>query len=603
MILYILYSFIVAFFIVYFFNLINYIYNKKSIPKNYKIKSKPYNLRKEFIPNYRNKFNTKKIPENIDTIIIGSGIGGLTCAALLSRVGQKVLVIEQHDVAGGTTHMFDDHGVEHETGVHYIGNINKRNIIFKEIMKNPIEWDKMGKETDGVYDEIVIEDRIYKFRAGENNFINDLVEKFPNEKQSIKNYIEFVKKIAKKDMFFNLKILKPLWLQNILLKYLCKDFYDIVGKTAYDVVSSFTKNEELKAVLLGQFGDYGSNPKENSFFLHASIVNHYLEGGYYPKGGPVEIAKRIIPTIEESGGCVLVGKKVNKILIDSNNNAYGIEMEPMTSTNNIGIVIKANNIVSGAGVRTTYETLLDSKYKKLHGVDILLNTVKPSTTFVYLFINLEGTTKDYDIRDSNIWVWPNRDYENMIKDFCNDPLNPNIPIPMFIASGSAKDSTWTTHHPDKCSVIILTICDYNMFEQWKDQPIKKRDFEYNELKEKFAKRMLEEGLYKFYPKTRDHVLKYEVSTPLTTAHYLNTLYGECYGLDSSMERYTQFGKILRPNTPINNFFLTGQDICTLGVTGAMMGGVLTAHSILGYGTIFDILKNRNLISDLQFMNK
>ena len=51
-----------------------------------------------------------KVPDNLDAIVIGSGIGGLSVAALLSKVGQRVLVLEQHDVAGGCTHTFSDKG-------------------------------------------------------------------------------------------------------------------------------------------------------------------------------------------------------------------------------------------------------------------------------------------------------------------------------------------------------------------------------------------------------------------------------------------------------------------------------------------------------------
>jgi all-trans-retinol 13,14-reductase len=88
-----------------------------------------------------------------------------------------------------------------------------------------------------------------------------------------------------------------------------------------------------------------------------------------------------------------------------------------------------------------------------------------------------------------------------------------------------------------------------------------------------------------------------MGTPLTNQFYLGCLDGEGYGLDSNASRYSEID-MLRPKTAIKNLYLTGQDICTLGFTGALMGGILTSHSILGYGTIFDLITNRNLINDL-----
>ena len=113
------------------------------------------------------------------------------------------------------------------------------------------------------------------------------------------------------------------------------------------MVKQIFNDEDLISVLFGQFGDYGLTPKKASFFIHASIVNHYLEGGYYPRGGSGAIAKQIIPTIEKSGGAVLVSKKVNQIII-KNNKAIGVLMEN-------GDTIYANKIVSSVGIYNTFK--------------------------------------------------------------------------------------------------------------------------------------------------------------------------------------------------------------------------------------------------------
>ena len=60
--------------------------------------------------------------------MIGSGIGGMTTAVLMSKVGKKVLILEQHDQAGGCCHTFIDKGYEFDVGIHYIGEISKGEI-------------------------------------------------------------------------------------------------------------------------------------------------------------------------------------------------------------------------------------------------------------------------------------------------------------------------------------------------------------------------------------------------------------------------------------------------------------------------------------------
>ncbi len=101
---------------------------------------------------------------------------------------------------------------------------------------------------------------------------------------------------------------------------------------------------------------------------------------------------------------------------------------------------------------------------------------------------------------------------------------------------------------------------------------------YEDLKEKLAQRLLE-ALFKLEPHLRDKVDYYELSTPITTKHFVNYEKGEIYGLDHSPKRFKQ--KFLRPHTPIKNFYLTGQDIVTAGIGGALFSGVITASAMTG----------------------
>ena len=536
----------------------------------------------------RDGYSKKKIPQNIDVIIIGSGIGGLTCAGLLSRIGKKVLVLEQHYIAGGCTHSFEDHGYEFDTGIHYVGNITKRKRVLDLISTGTVEWDKMGRE-DGnfVYDEIKIGDKSYNFRAGEKNFINDLVDVFPDEKENIIKYIELVKEVSKKDYFFLLKIAKPSWLANLLNPFMSKQFFEMTQKTALEVIEGITQNKDLIAVLTGQFGDSGPPPSEGSFFMHASIVNHYLEGGWYPRGGTSELANKIIPTIESAGGRVLVRKAVKQVLIQ-NNKAIGVEMAN-------GDIIYADKIISNAGINNTFKNLIpENKVPKR--MLKLIDNIGVSCSLMYLFVGMKGSPSELKLRSSNIWSWPERDYDEMLRKFYENPKE--APIPLFIGFPCAKDSTWEKRFPGKSNAVIMTMAKYEWFDKWKSSRSGRRDDNYEDFKKIFEKRILEEGLYKYYPQTKGKVDFTKVGSPLTFNHYLGSVKGEVYGANATPNRF-QPNDLLRPKTSIENFYLTGQDVTTLGFTGAMMAGILTASEIQGYGTIKDMIMGRNIITDLE----
>ena len=339
---------------------LSYLYYKKwkllcQVPKNFRyrsdllIKEEAHGDGRRTSNPTRDRFKEYKVPDNLDAIVIGSGIGGLSCAGYLARAGWKVIVLEQHYLAGGCTHVFKDKGYEFETGIHYIGNIKKRQELLDLITEKSIKWQQLGYENNDphqmVYDEIIIGDRRYKLRAGEENWLKDMIEWFPEEEKAIRLYLKIVKKVAKKDSIYLSKVIQSKWLQQFyrwstsgssvllsdnefqdwaqVIRPLCSccPKYEWCGKTEVEATVEevldylFEDNLEIMAVLAGQFGDYGEVPEKASFLMHASVVNHYLEGGFYPVGGSGEFAKQIIPVIERTGGRVLVDQRVDKIFL------------------------------------------------------------------------------------------------------------------------------------------------------------------------------------------------------------------------------------------------------------------------------------------------
>ena len=197
------------------------------------------------------------LQRSYDTIVIGSGMGGLATAAILAKEGQKVLVLEKHYTPGGFTHVFKRKGFEWDVGIHYIGEMQRETSILKKlfdyITDGELKWADMGE----VYDRIVIGDTHYDFKKGVGNFKKQMIAYFPEEEKAIHSYIDLVFKAVKTSKnYYISKAISPLW-TFLFGKILKKPFYKFSDQTTYEVLSKLTPNETLIKVLTAQYADYG----------------------------------------------------------------------------------------------------------------------------------------------------------------------------------------------------------------------------------------------------------------------------------------------------------------------------------------------------------
>ncbi|MCO1335493.1 NAD(P)/FAD-dependent oxidoreductase [Microbulbifer sp. OS29] len=514
------------------------------------------------------RYRPSRLEGTYDAIIIGSGIGGLTCAAMLSAMGKKVLVLEQHYTAGGYTHAYDRNGYEWDVGVHYIGDVGEHPTmtrkIFDFITNNQLHWAPM----DNTYDRICIGEEQYDLKAGRQQFIDELVSHFPDERANIEAYLQRLNVVAKAMQRLAMEKILPNWCGPVIRLWRKLREPTWLNKTTREVLGEITSNEKLISVLTGQWGDNGMTPSEGSFIIHALIAKHYLYGGYYPVGGASKISETIIPQIQASGGDVFTYAKVETILMDGNQ-ARGVRMSD-------GHEILAPLIVSGAGVFNTFEKLLPRSTSERVGYIRDLETVNRSMSHLCLYIGLEKTAEELKLPKTNYWIYSSDRYEEDMQAFIGDQ-DKEIPL-VYISFPSAKDPTFTQRYPGRATIEIVAPANYDWFAEWHDKPWGKRGDDYETLKEAFSQRLLEH-LYKHLPQLRGEIDYYELSTPLSTDYFCFYPRGEIYGLDHDPSRFEQ--SWLRPESRIKGLYLTGQDVMSCGVAGAMISGMLTAQSIIG----------------------
>jgi all-trans-retinol 13,14-reductase len=515
-------------------------------------------------------YKQRAVREDWDAIVIGSGIGGLTAAALLARYGRKrVLVLERHYVAGGFTHAFHRPGYDWDVGVHYIGQVqdpaSPLRAAFDNLTDGRLQWRPMPE----VYDRVLLGDREYQFVAGRERFREHLKSYFPREAGAIDRYFRAVQScVRSRGAYFAEKAL-PRPLARLAGPLLQARFLRWARRTTADVLADITSNRELKGVLTVQWGDYGLPPAQSSFAVHAIIAGHYFEGASFPLGGASSIAAAFAPSIESAGGQIAFSAEVREILVDRAQRAVGVRMQD-------GREIRADIVVSDAGAWNTFAALLPPGAPGVSAALEELRTLKPSKAHLCLYVGVKGSAAELGLTGTNLWLHPTPDHDANLARFQSDP---SAPFPfLFVSSPSAKDPDFERRHPGRATLEAITSAPYDWFARWEDTRWKRRGQDYDEFKQNLADR-LQHNLEERIPAIRGKVEIAELSTPLSTRHFMNYQHGEIYGVNGSPERFRL--RCLTPRTAVRNVYLTGQDVCMLGVAGAMMGGVLTASAILG----------------------
>ena len=503
----------------------------------------------------------------LDHIVVGSGMGGLTVATWLAKAGKKVAIFERHYVPGGFTHSFKrKQGFQWDVGVHYVGNMADDSSLrgyFDFLTDGKLEWESMGE----IYDVANIGGSEYVFKAGKENFRKQLISYFPQEAKAIETYLKLIEKSNKRgSAFFFEKIFEP-WFSKAVGWIFRNRYSTFSKKTTWEILSEITQNKRLIAVLCAQCGNYGLSPKSSSFAAHAMVIGHFLEGGYYPIGGSDQICEKTLEVFNAHGGKVFINADVTKIITEKNV-VKGIELGEN--------FIPCKSVISNIGVNNTFNYLLSEEDSKVCNFN--LKNVKPASAHICLYLGLNQSSEALNLPKHNLWYYK---HDNIDKIFDEATLE-NAPENFaYISFPSAKDPKWETKNPGTATIQAISIGNMDWFEKYKNSNWMKRGDEYLELKNNFEIEMLK-VLYKFFPQIEGTIVASEVSTPLSTKNFTNYKSGEIYGLAHSPERFSL--SYLRPKTKIKGLFLTGQDITLVGVSGAMLSGLLCATAILKLGS-------------------
>lgn len=493
-----------------------------------------------------------------DYVVIGSGIGGMAAAALLARLGRRVLILEQHNIPGGFTQTFKRPGYRWDVGVHIVGEMSQQSYpgrLLAALGDGRLAWEPVGE----FYDEFNFPDGFsVRLPDTAEGFRQTLGESFPGERAAIDEYLALTRTAARSvSKAIQARAMPRLLAPGAAGRAMAAAAPHVDATTA-EVLASLTDDPRMRAVLAAQWGYYGTPPSRSSFAMHALMVRHFLRGAYYPVGGAASIADSLLRTVADAGGWTAVRRPVTAIE-RHRGRVVGVRLGD-------GSLVEARRVVSTIGAIPTAGLLGE----ELGGPGEPYREAGPA--HVSLYLGFRGDIAAAGARRWCQWYFGSWDVEEGLWQVAPDREPGASPV-MFCSFPSLKDPLHDPGPEMRHTGEAIAFVPWEAFARWQGTRWQRRPAAYDEFKAALTARLLEQylGRYPALAQMVDHV---EMSTPLSTNHFAAAHRGSIYGLGTAVARFHD-GSLL-PRTRLRGLYLGGADASAPGIVGALNGGVLAA---------------------------
>ncbi|MCQ2204678.1 MAG: NAD(P)/FAD-dependent oxidoreductase [Bacteroidales bacterium] len=493
--------------------------------------------------------------EKFDVAIIGAGLGGLECGLMLAKHGKKVCVLEKDALIGGCLQTFRRKGVSLDTGFHYVGGLDKGQMLYKlfsffGLMDLP--WVKM----DDFFDEVVIKGEHFHIAQGFELYSNTLKQAFPDNSSEIDVWVDLLMKVG-----YNIeKSFEPRDTE---------DFYtqSLFSQSAYDFLKKTFSNDTLIDVVSGPSLKMELHPEKLPLYTFAQINSSFIQSAYRLRGGGMQIAESLRRQIEDKGGVVRRNAKVTGV-IEADGKIGALVVNDSES-------VEADFFISDIHPAATMNLMENTKLirniyrKRINGLE---NTFGMFTTHLIL----KPETIKYI--NNNIFAYTESDLWHISQSSSTGDVKQ-----ILISVNPSDDNSDFVRNID-----ILTPMNWSEVEPWFGTNIASRGNDYELMKKSVADKCIAEAS-KYIDGLQEAIEDVYTSTPLTYCDYTATKDGSAYGIrkDCNQLMFT----VLTPRTPVPNLLLTGQSLNLHGILGTSMTSVFTCAEILGIDTIVNDLKD------------
>ncbi len=493
--------------------------------------------------------------EEYDAIIIGAGIGGLSCGALLAKGGCKTLVLEQYHNVGGCCSTFREKGFSFNLAADFL--LEGPSLILQNLEELGVEDKIEFIQINPLY-EIIFPDFKIEVPKDVGMFSEELIKIAPEERKNINNFLHTVIDIYNiiEKIRFNPSYDKRNLLTNIIkhpefIKYVIP-----YGKMNWNqFLDRYFTNKKLKAVLSVESIFLGLPPSRIPVFAMAAIIAmEHKYGLVYPKKGMISLAEAYVSALEKYNGELRLDSKVTKILIE-NNKCQGVELAN-------GEKIFSEVVVSNAEIRETFFNLVGKKYLDKNFSD-RVELLEPSLSAFKLCI---GTDIKPEI-EPLVLKCTGYDIEKIHKEILkNGVLADNY---YLMCTPSLLDPSIAQNGTHNIEILIVTPNQIKG-KMWSEL----NQAEHETLKRKFTDTLIKD-IIRIIPGLSNHIIYKEAITPLMLEKKANRYNGQtCIHINI-------LDKVAGNKTPIKNLYSAGSSAYPGdGISNTIVSGTITSNIIL-----------------------
>ena len=488
-----------------------------------------------------------------DAVIIGSGLGGLECAHILSKAGMSVLLLERGTQAGGCLQSYRRLGLAFDTGFHYVGGLDEGQSLhsaFRHLGLLRLPWQRL----DNHFDRVTIGNQTFSFAQGYDAFVETLTAAFPAERDALNKYADMLKQCGEQQF----DALNPQTGESsVLSRFFETSAYQYLTETFHDPL--------LINVLCGTSLKMELRKESLPLFTFAHGNGSFIESSWRLKGDGSLIVNSLADGIRMHGGEIICNAEVRELVekdgklvhaVCSNGEIY----EGTIFISNIHPAVTCNLVKQSSRMKKVYRSRI-THLENTFGMFTVSLRIKPQTLRYFNW-------NQYIYKEPDVWAFHLK----------NNPVSG-----VLVSCRIPEDGSKYVQQED-----LLTPMNWRECEQWSHTEVGRRGEDYKAMKKRVADECITLA-ERFIPGLRDRITGCYTSTPLTYRNYTLTPEGSAYGLRKDFRN--PMITLLSPRTPISNLLLTGQNLMLHGLHGVTMTALFTCAEVLGKEPIWNIVKN------------